>query len=89
MPDYELPAPVLSRSPGHYRDWLRACKGGSPACSNFSVSGPFVQWMLLGVISMRYEGKLQWDAEKGRFSNNAAANEYLRPKFRKGWSFSG
>ena len=70
MQDYRLPAPFLSRSPGHYRDWIRAAKGGEPACSNFSVAGPFVQWMLLGVIAMKFEGKLMWDAEKMRFTNN-------------------
>ena len=88
MKDYKLPSPVLSRSPGHYRDWIRAAKGGEPACSNFSVAGPFVQWMLLGVISMRYDGKLEWDASKMRFTNNNEANKYLRPKFRKGWQFA-
>jgi predicted dehydrogenase len=87
MQDYQLPAPFLSRSPGHYRDWIRAAKGGEPACSNFSVAGPFVQWMLLGVIAMKFEGKLMWDAAKMRFTNNQAANEFLRPKFRKGWKF--
>ena len=95
MKDYKMPPQVLTRSPGsdkdwvrgHYRDWIRACKGGSPACSNFSVSGPFVQWMVLGVIAMRVEGKLLWDAEKMRITNNREANQYLRPKFRKGWKF--
>ena len=84
-----MPEPVLTRSPGHYRDWIRAAKGGEPSCSNFSVTGPFVQWMLLGVISMRFEGKLEWDAAAGKFTNNAAANELLKPKFRKGWKFVG
>ena len=87
MSDYRLPPDFLSRSPGHYRDWIRAAKGGEPACSNFGVAGPFVQWMLLGVIAMKFEGKLLWDAEKGRFTNNSEANEYLKPKFRKGWKF--
>lgn len=95
MKDYKMAPQTLTRSPGpdtewvsgHYRDWHRACKGGAPACSNFSISGPFVQWMLLGVIAMRVEGKLLWDAEKMRFTNNAEANQYLKPKFRKGWSF--
>ena len=88
MQEYKLPAAQLSRSPGHYRDWIRACKGGEPSCSDFSVAGPFVQWMLLGVISMRFEGKLAWDAARGRFTNNNQANEYLKPKFRKGWKFA-
>ena len=89
MKDYKMPPQLLTRSPGHYRDWIRACKGGDPACSNFSVAGPFVQWMLLGSIAMRYEGKLEWDQAAGRFTNNKEANQWLKPVFRKGWSFAG
>jgi hypothetical protein len=88
MKDYKFPPKLLTRSPGHHQDWIRACKGGDPACSNFGVAGPFVQWMLLGVIAMKFEGKLEWDAAKGRFTNNNAANQYLKPKFRKGWKFA-
>jgi predicted dehydrogenase len=87
MKDYKLPPQMLTRSPGHYRDWIRACKGGEAACSNFSVAVPFVEWMLLGVIAMQYEGKLDWDASKTRFTNNNAANNHLKPHFRKGWRF--
>lgn len=89
MADYRKPQPLLTRSPGHYQDWIRACKGGEKSCSNFSVAGPFVQWMLLGVIAMKYEGKLEWDAQKMQISNNKDANQYLKPKFRKGWKFAG
>jgi hypothetical protein len=88
MRDYQFPQPSLTRSPGHYRDWIRACKGGDPACSNFNVAVPFVEWMLLGVISLRVEGKLEWDAVKGRFSNNVEANKYLKPTYRKGVTLS-
>jgi predicted dehydrogenase len=88
MRDYHFPEPILTRSPGHYRDWIRACKGGDPACSNFNVASPFVEWMLLGVIALRVDGKLEWDAAKMRFTNNAQANKYIRPSFRKGWSLT-
>lgn len=88
MKDYKMPAPLLTRSPGHYRDWIRACKGGETACSNFSVAAPFVQWMLLGVIAMKFEGRLEWDASKMRFTNKNEANQYLKPKFRKGWKMA-
>lgn len=96
MQDYKLPPPLLTRSPGsyhdwvraHYRDWIRASKGGDPACSNFSVAGPFVQWMQLGTIAMRVEGKLMWDAQAMRFTNSEAANALLKPRFRKGWKFA-
>ncbi|MEZ5355418.1 MAG: Gfo/Idh/MocA family oxidoreductase [Bryobacteraceae bacterium] len=83
--NYELPAPLLTRSPGHYQDWIRACKGGEAACSNFSVAGPFAEWVTLGAIAYRVEGKLEWDASRQRFTNNDAANKYLKPVFRKGW----
>ena len=64
MRDYKFPSPLLTRSPGHYRDWIRACKGGDPACSNFNVAAPFVEWMLLGVIALRVEGKLEYDQRR-------------------------
>jgi len=86
MHEYQFPQQVLSRSPGHYHDWIRACKGGEPACSNFSVAGPFVEWMVLGVAAVRMEGKLEWDSAKMKFTNNAEANKYVRPFYRKGWA---
>jgi hypothetical protein len=88
MRDYKFPAEYLTRSPGHYRDWIRACKGGDPASSNFNVASPFVEWMLLGVIALRVEGKIEWDSAKMRITNNAQANKYLKPTFRKGWSLA-
>jgi len=86
MKDHEMPPQFLTRSPGHYRDWIRACKGGERACSDFSIAGPFTEWILLGAIAMRFEGKLEWDSAKMRVTNNAAANEFIKPKLRKGWT---
>jgi hypothetical protein len=82
----EVP-PLLARSPGHMRDFIRACKGGDPACSNFDVAAPFVEWMLLGVIALRHEGKLEYDPDKMKITNNSDANKLLKPTFRKGWEF--
>ena len=92
--EYELPNPYLTRSPGastgsnhsaHCRDWVRACKGGVPACSNFSIAGKYTEWLLLGAAAIHYEGKLLWDAAKGEFTNNEDANQWVKPTFRKGW----
>ncbi len=85
--EYKLPPQYLTRSPGHYRDWIRACKGGDPACSNFNVAGPFTEWVVMGVIALHFDGKLEWDSAKMQFTNNKEANRYLEPSFRKGWSF--
>jgi len=88
MKDYEFPPEFLPRSPGHYRDWIRACKGGVPACSNFSVSAPFTEWIALGAIAIRLNTKLEWDAEKMQITNNHQANELLKPIVRKGWKIT-
>jgi predicted dehydrogenase len=85
MKGYKFPVPFLTRSPGHYRDWLRACKGGDRACSNFDYSGPFTEWVLMGVIAQRVEGKLLWDSKAMKFKNNPKANKYISRDYRKGW----
>jgi len=83
--EYQLPSRMLTRSPGHQRDWVRACKGGEPACSNFGVAGPYTEWMELGAVATRVEGKMLWDAKKMEFTNNRDANKFVKPVFRKGW----
>jgi predicted dehydrogenase len=92
--DYKLPAPYLQRSPGastgsnhpaHIRDWVRACKGGAAPCSNFSIAGPYTEWMILAAAAVHAEGKLLWDYTKGEFTNNKAVNRWVKPAFRKGW----
>jgi hypothetical protein len=88
MKDYKFPAELLTRSPGHYRDWIRACKGGDPACSNFSVAAPISEWILLGAIALRVEGKVEYDSAKMHVTNNAEANKYIKPVVRKGWSMT-
>lgn len=85
MRGYEFPAEFLPRSPGHYRDWIRACKGGTPACSNFAVSAPFTEWIGLGALAIRLNTRLEWDAESMRITNNEEANRLLKPVVRKGW----
>ena len=92
--EYRLPDPYLQRSPGastgsnhaaHARDWVRACKGGAPACSNFSIAGKYTEWLILGSAAVHYEGKLLWDNAKGEFTNNKDANKWVKPVYRKGW----
>lgn len=88
--DTPLPPEVLKRSPGHYQDFIRACKGGPPACSDFTIAGPYTEWMLLGAIAWRFPNeKLLWDGKKLRFTNNDKANEFVKPRFRKGWELKG
>jgi hypothetical protein len=83
--EYVLPPPLLTRSPGHMLDWIRACKGGNAGCSDFSITGPYAEWLALAAIAFRVSGKLEWDSANLRFTNSAEANQYVKPVFRKGW----
>ena len=87
MKEFERPKKVLERVPdGHYQNWIQACKGGKPAVSNFSIAGPYSEWILLGAICWRFPNEeLKWDGANLRFTNNDKANEFVKPHFRKGW----
>ncbi len=83
---YALPPQILPRSVNHQQDWVRAAKGGTPGCSNFDISVPYIEWLILGAVALRVPNtKLLWDAKKMQFTNNTEANQYLRPNIRKGW----
>ena len=93
MKEYEKPAKTLPRSPGHHREWILACKGGPPARSNFELSGPMAEVVLLGNIAVRmgqtlYEKglKLYYDGPNMRITNMPDANKYIRREYRKGWT---
>ena len=89
MKDYKLPPPAadaLARPLPRLDPRLQGRRSGVlelQRCRRRSS-----QWMLLGVIAMQFEGKLEWDAAKMRFTNNNEANQYLKPKFRKGWKMA-
>ncbi len=87
MADYKRPAKTIPRVPGNspHQDWIRACKGGPAACSNFDISGPFTEWVLLGNLAIRLGKKLEWDAEHLRFRNAPEAEELIKGSYRPGW----
>ena len=83
--EYKLPPQMLKRGVNHQQDWVRACKGGAPGVSEFAVATKYIEWLVLGAVAIRVPGKLMWDANKMRFTNNSEANKYLQPFVRKGW----
>lgn len=89
MKEYPQPAKTLERVPGgrHEQDWVRACKTGKPACSNFDYSGPFAETVLMGNLAIRYPNReLLWDGEKMEVTNDKDANAYVRRQYRPGWT---
>ena len=91
MKDVQHLSPVLDRIPkgeaGHEQDWVRACKGGKPASSNFDYSGPLSETVLMGNLAVRFPNRrLLWDGEKMQVTNDPKANSYVRRQYRKGWT---
>ena len=88
MLEYNQPKPYIPRvNTSHEKDWIRACKDGSPASSSFEYGGPLTEMALLGMIAIRCKNeKLLWDSKNLRFTNNEKANSLLHKEYRKGWS---
>ena len=80
-----LPAKSLPRVEGtHFDEWVRACKGGTPAGSNFDHAGPFTETVLLSNLAVRAQRRIEWDAANLKVTNVPAANEYVSKKYRPG-----
>ena len=76
---------VREKKLDHQTDWLRAIRNPErPAGCNFDYSAPLARTVLLGNAAPRAGvKKLLWDGE--RFTNDAAANQYLSTTARPGW----
>ena len=68
---------------------LRDVKGNLPVTSKtiFAIGSISKSFTSLSMGILNDEGKLDWDGPNMRFTSNREANEYLKPKFRKGWKF--
>ncbi len=91
MREAKKPPQMIDRVPGgldgHEQDWVRACKGGKPASSNFDFSGPLSEMVLMGNLAVRFpDRRLLWDGPQMKVTNDPAADAYVRRNYRKGWS---
>lgn len=87
MQEVGKPPQVLPRSPGHYQEWLDACKGGPPAGSNFvDHAAHLTAVVMMGNVAIRTQEKLYWDAERLQFKNSDLANQLMNPPYRDGWT---
>ncbi len=91
MRGYQRPEksiPRVRKGPdGHEENWLAACKGGQPACSNFDYAGPFTETVVMGNLALQNPHKvLRWDGENMKFTNDETANQFVHTEYRKGWT---
>jgi predicted dehydrogenase len=83
--DLKRPTPSIPRSPGHYAEWIEACKTGKPTSADFQYSGWLTEANHLGNVAYRAGKKLEWDAEEMRARNAPEANPFIRREYRPGW----
>ena len=84
---YKRPEKSIPRVKEHHWDWLQAIRNATKSGSDFSYGGPLTEVALLGVIAIKFAGtKLEWDSKAMRFKNSDAANRFLNPPYRKGWT---
>jgi Predicted dehydrogenases and related proteins len=81
------PAQKLPRIPGqrHELNWVDAAKGKTEASCPFEVAAKLTEAMLLGVVALRAGKKISYDGDNMRVTNVAAANDFLKRDYRKGW----
>ena len=56
--DFQPPAPFIASSIGHHREWLQACKSGTPTTCNFNYASALTETVLLGNVAFRTGKKL-------------------------------
>lgn len=73
----------------HWGSFVDACLGEGQTTANFAYAGPLTEAVLLGGVASRFpQTTLEWDARKLKF-NVREANQFIRRKYRKGWSVKG
>ncbi len=83
--DFVPPPETIPNSPGHYAEWIDACKGGKPSLANFDYAGWTTEANHLGNVAYRVGKKLQWDADAMKATNAPEAEPFIKREYRKGW----
>ncbi len=86
--DFQAPPQTIPASEGHYVEWIKACKEGSPTTCNFDYSGALTETVLLGNVAFRSGAteKIAWDAANLKVTNNDVAQRFIQRDYRKGWT---
>jgi predicted dehydrogenase len=85
--DFKFPA---VEGGDHWHEFVNAVRGEAKTSTSFDYSGPLTESVLLGSVATRFPNTtLNWDAAALRFTNENAANAYIRREYRKGWEIEG
>ena len=84
--DFQPPEPTIALSVGHQKEWLDACKTGSPTTCNFDYAGSLTETVLLGNVAYRTGRKLEWNPVNLEVTNCPEAQKYIARDYREGWT---
>jgi predicted dehydrogenase len=90
--DVKTPEKTMKRRGGkndeeQKKEWVEAIKANKPelALSNFDYASMLTEAILLGNAAIKAEKKLEYDGDKGRFTNAEECNKLLSREYRTGW----
>jgi predicted dehydrogenase len=86
--DFKRPDPFIPPSPGHFEEWLIACKTGSPTGSNFDYAAALTIANHLGNVAYRVSQKLEWDPVTLKARNAPGADRLIRKSYSAGWKLT-
>jgi len=74
----------------HWHQFVDAILGKDKTQANFDYAGPLTEAVLLGCVATRFpQTTLEWNAKRLKFTNEKAANQFVRREYRKGWEVKG
>ena len=85
LADFEPPKQSIPRVESEDHEWIDAIKGGSAPLSNFELSGPFTEVVLLGNLAVRLGKEVKWDGAALKATNAPEADSLINQVYRKGW----
>jgi predicted dehydrogenase len=85
--DFKMPE---VKGDDHYLQYVEAVRGNGQTSAPFSYSGPLTEMVLLGCLATRFlKTDLKWDTKALKFTNNEAANAFVKKQYRKGFEVEG
>jgi hypothetical protein len=77
------------RGVNHWKQFVEACRGNDKTTTDFDYAGPLTEAVLLGGVAARFPRRaIGWNSDSLKF-DLAAANQYVRRDYRKGWEVAG
>ena len=94
---FEIPKVEYPKSPGHFKEWVDAIKGGPQAMSNFpDYAGPLTETILLGNLAVWVATeagvpgkKVEWDAKNLLPKNAPEAMPLVKYDYNNGYKLEG